>query len=151
MKRERETQPCPSFLDRHASPAGQGLTAEMRAIAVSWMGEVVQEFQLQQETLFLAVSIMDRFLSNSQVPGVLDFAAVGPYAASGVATSDASMCLSLHGGLNWPSRNRRACPRGCCSSSQWPASQQRPSRRRWVQERAWNGSCARTQEACHRP
>ncbi len=39
----------------------------MRAIAVSWLVEVVGEFRLQQETLFLAVSYLDRFLSSSQV------------------------------------------------------------------------------------
>lgn len=35
----------------------------MRAILVDWMVEVAQEYMLQNETLYLAVSFIDRFLS----------------------------------------------------------------------------------------
>jgi hypothetical protein len=50
----------------------------MRAIVVSWLSEVAAEFALQQETLFSAVSLLDRFLSATDaVPrGVLQLAAV---------------------------------------------------------------------------
>jgi hypothetical protein len=50
----------------------------MRAIVVSWLSEVASEFCLQQETLFSAVSLLDRFLSTTDaVPrGVLQLAAV---------------------------------------------------------------------------
>lgn len=64
MQRESETAPAIGFMERHS---GSGLTPEMRTIAVSWLVEVVGEFQLQQETLFLAVSYLDRFLSVAQV------------------------------------------------------------------------------------
>lgn len=56
---------------------GHSITADMRAVAVSWLVEVVTEFKLQQETLFLAVSYLDRFLSLSQVsPGELEAASM---------------------------------------------------------------------------
>ncbi|KAH7977995.1 hypothetical protein HPB49_004129 [Dermacentor silvarum] len=38
------------------------VTPEMRAILINWMMMVHQRFQLLQETLFLAVSLTDRFL-----------------------------------------------------------------------------------------
>ena len=36
-------------------------------IVVSWMVEVAEEFGLQQETLHASVSLLDRFLSRSDV------------------------------------------------------------------------------------
>lgn len=38
-----------------------------RMIVVSWMVEVAEEFGLQQETLHAAVTLLDRFLSTSNV------------------------------------------------------------------------------------
>jgi hypothetical protein len=68
LRRERETSPLPFYLERHAQlGSASAVDADMRAIAVSWLVEVVGEFRLQQETLFLAVSYLDRFLSSSQV------------------------------------------------------------------------------------
>ena len=66
MRREGEVRPSSSCLGRHTAP-GAGITADIRAIAVSWLVEVVAEFGLQQETLFLGVTYLDRFLSLSQV------------------------------------------------------------------------------------
>lgn len=43
------------------------VTPEMRAILVNWMMMVHQRFQLLQETLFLAVSLTDRFLQVQSV------------------------------------------------------------------------------------
>jgi hypothetical protein len=43
------------------------LTPQMRMIVTSWMSEVAAEFKLQQETLFLAVALLDRFLAASSV------------------------------------------------------------------------------------
>jgi hypothetical protein len=43
------------------------LTPQMRMIVTSWMSEVAAEFKLQQETLFLAVALLDRFLDASSV------------------------------------------------------------------------------------
>jgi hypothetical protein len=50
----------------------------MRLIVASWVVEVAEEFGLQQETLHLAVALLDRFLSATRgVPrGVLQLAAV---------------------------------------------------------------------------
>ena len=45
------------------------ITPTMRSILVDWLVEVADEFKLQQETLFLTVSYIDRFLSKMEVPG----------------------------------------------------------------------------------
>ena len=66
MRREAEIRPSALYLDRH-NALGAGITADIRAIAVSWLVEVVGEFGLQQETLFLGVTYLDRFLTLSQV------------------------------------------------------------------------------------
>ena len=43
------------------------VTGKMRAILVDWLVSVHQKFQLLQETLFLAVSILDRYLQVRDV------------------------------------------------------------------------------------
>jgi len=43
------------------------VTYSMRAILVDWLIEVAQEYKLQNETLYLAVSFIDRFLSLMSV------------------------------------------------------------------------------------
>lgn len=43
------------------------VTYSMRAILVDWLVEVSQEYKLQNETLYLAVSFIDRFLSLMSV------------------------------------------------------------------------------------
>lgn len=43
------------------------VTYSMRAILVDWLVEVAQEYKLQNETLYLAVSFIDRFLSLMSV------------------------------------------------------------------------------------
>ncbi|KAJ8770315.1 hypothetical protein K2173_014925 [Erythroxylum novogranatense] len=44
------------------------INEKMRAILVDWLIDVHQKFELSQETLFLTVNIIDRFLSQSTVP-----------------------------------------------------------------------------------
>lgn len=44
------------------------ITANMRELLISWMGEVSTEFQLMNETHFLAVALVDQFLSRKVVP-----------------------------------------------------------------------------------
>jgi hypothetical protein len=51
-------------MDRHAA---EPLTPELRKKQVSRLVEVVARKQLQQETLFLAATYLDRFLSITQV------------------------------------------------------------------------------------
>lgn len=43
------------------------ITANMRWILVDWLVEVAEEYTLQTETLYLAVSYIDRFLSHMSV------------------------------------------------------------------------------------
>uniref|UniRef100_A0A8C5LQ90 Cyclin A2 n=1 Tax=Leptobrachium leishanense TaxID=445787 RepID=A0A8C5LQ90_9ANUR len=43
------------------------ITANMRAILVDWLVEVGEEYKLQNETLYLAVNYIDRFLSSMSV------------------------------------------------------------------------------------
>jgi hypothetical protein len=58
MAREAEAAlPAPGYLSR----PGAGVTPFMRSVVTSWQSEVVAEFGLQQETLFLGVALADRF------------------------------------------------------------------------------------------
>jgi hypothetical protein len=43
------------------------ITPAMRAILVDWLVEVVEEYKLSQQTLFLAVSYVDRILAKMLV------------------------------------------------------------------------------------
>eukprot|EP01067_Filipodium_phascolosomae_P001156 Filipodium_phascolosomae@DN1802_c0_g1_i6.p1 len=43
------------------------VSARMRAILVDWIVEVHQRFKLRQETLFLTVNLLDRFLAKRNI------------------------------------------------------------------------------------
>ncbi|KAJ3427056.1 cyclin-a1-1 [Anaeramoeba flamelloides] len=43
------------------------ITTEMRTVLIRWLNEVCQEYQLQPETLHLAINYLDRFLSKVRV------------------------------------------------------------------------------------
>jgi cyclin A len=43
------------------------ITHSMRAILIDWLVEVCEEYKIHNETLFLAVSFIDRFLSHMSV------------------------------------------------------------------------------------
>ncbi|XP_073459471.1 G2/mitotic-specific cyclin-B1 [Aquarana catesbeiana] len=47
---------------------GQEITGNMRAILIDWLVQVHMRFKLLQETMFMAVSILDRFLQVNPVP-----------------------------------------------------------------------------------
>ena len=64
--REQELAPDTSYLDQ-PEPSNEHITPQMRMIVCSWLSEVACEFNMQQETLFLAVTLMDRFMSDTQV------------------------------------------------------------------------------------
>ena len=49
----------------HKQPS---ISARMRAILVDWLVEVHMKFKLHQETLYLAVNLVDRFLAKKEVP-----------------------------------------------------------------------------------
>ncbi|NWX96685.1 CCNB2 protein, partial [Nothoprocta ornata] len=52
----------PRYLD------GQVINGRMRAILVDWLVQVHSRFQLLQETLYMCVAVMDRFLQSHPVP-----------------------------------------------------------------------------------
>ncbi|XP_009270816.1 PREDICTED: G2/mitotic-specific cyclin-B1 [Aptenodytes forsteri] len=57
-----ENQPVrPKYL------AGQEINGNMRAILIDWLVQVQIKFRLQQETLYMAVAIIDRFLQDNAV------------------------------------------------------------------------------------
>ncbi|NXT61960.1 CCNB2 protein, partial [Chaetops frenatus] len=62
--RELELQQSvrPQYLD------GRTTNGRMRAILVDWLVQVHSRFQLLQETLYMCVAIMDRFLQSNPVP-----------------------------------------------------------------------------------
>lgn len=43
----------------------KGITSWMRALLVDWMVEVQESFELNHETLYLAVKLVDLFLTKS--------------------------------------------------------------------------------------
>lgn len=59
-------------------PSADAITPQMVMIVSSWLSEVAYEFSMQQETLFLAVALLGRFLEASTVRG-------GPVDAGAVA------------------------------------------------------------------
>jgi len=69
MSLEEDLQLPRGFLDPHnrVNVTNEPLTPGMRMIVVSWMVEVAEEFRLQQETLHLAIGLLDRFLSSEEV------------------------------------------------------------------------------------
>lgn len=62
---------CPStgYLEQQDAAADQPITPQMLMIVSSWLSEVSFEFSMQQETLFLAVGLLSRFLDSSSVSG----------------------------------------------------------------------------------
>ncbi|XP_034379115.1 G2/mitotic-specific cyclin-B1 [Arvicanthis niloticus] len=47
---------------------GREVTGNMRAILIDWLIQVQMKFKLLQETMYMTVSIIDRFMQNSCVP-----------------------------------------------------------------------------------
>ena len=43
------------------------ITEEMRCIVVDWLVDVHRKFRMRMETLFIAVSLMDRYLERNQI------------------------------------------------------------------------------------
>ena len=43
------------------------ITPGMRSVLIDWLVEVAEEYKFNNETLFLAVSFVDRFLSRMSV------------------------------------------------------------------------------------
>lgn len=64
---QRELQTLPSHNYLLKSTSKFYLRPSMRAILVDWLVEVHEKFQCHSETLFLAINLMDRFLSGNKV------------------------------------------------------------------------------------
>jgi hypothetical protein len=70
--KEHEMAIPPRYLD------GQGdITPKMRSILVDWLVQVHKRFRLQSETLYLTVSIMDRYLYASKKVSKNDMQLIG--------------------------------------------------------------------------
>lgn len=59
---EEKTRPKAGYMRKQPD-----ITTSMRAILVDWLVEVGEEYKLQNETLYLAVNYIDRFLSSMSV------------------------------------------------------------------------------------
>lgn len=59
---ESKHRPKPGYMRKQPD-----ITYSMRTVLVDWLVEVAEEYKLQAETLFLAVSYIDRFLSYMSV------------------------------------------------------------------------------------
>lgn len=59
---EKKHRPKPTYMKRQPD-----INASMRTILVDWLVEVAEEYKLDTETLYLAVSYIDRFLSQMSV------------------------------------------------------------------------------------
>ncbi|KAK9808180.1 hypothetical protein WJX73_005721 [Symbiochloris irregularis] len=60
---EKLRRPSTTYMESYQND----LTAQMRSILVDWMIEVAQEYELVSDTLFLAISYIDRFLTVKQI------------------------------------------------------------------------------------
>jgi len=59
---EQQTRPKPKYMTKQPD-----INMNMRAILVDWLVEVSEEYKLHDETLYLAVNYIDRFLSQMSV------------------------------------------------------------------------------------
>lgn len=67
-KTERGMPPVIDYVSQLAClPPGEYVDRHMRRIAVSWLVEVAGEFQLHTETVYLAVALLDRYLSTQAI------------------------------------------------------------------------------------
>ena len=72
ISREETYKPNQNYLEVQSN-----LTWLMRAILVDWMMEVCMEFSLKRESFYLALSLVDRFLSKSGVIPKVKFQLIG--------------------------------------------------------------------------
>lgn len=60
---EPKRRPMPNYLEK----VQKEVTANMRGVLVDWLVEVAEEYKLLPDTLYLAISYIDRFLSLNVV------------------------------------------------------------------------------------
>ncbi|CAL9081894.1 unnamed protein product [Musa textilis] len=63
MEVEAKRRPSPNYMDA----VQKRVTAGMRGVLVDWLVQVAEEYGLVSDTLYLAVSYIDRFLSFSAI------------------------------------------------------------------------------------
>jgi cyclin-A len=73
------------------------ISPAMRAILVDWLVEVTDEFKLQADTLYLAVSYIDRFLTTDAI--TWDRLQLLGVTALLVAAYGTKLCFLLYGSL----------------------------------------------------
>jgi cyclin B len=56
----------PDYLDG-SGPNGRSISRTMRTTVINWIVNVHKKFKLKQETLFLAINVVDRFLASCAV------------------------------------------------------------------------------------
>lgn len=59
---QKQHRPKPGYMKKQPD-----ITYSMRSILIEWLVEVAEEYRLENETLYLAVSYIDRFLSYMSV------------------------------------------------------------------------------------
>ncbi|XP_004252819.2 G2/mitotic-specific cyclin C13-1-like [Solanum lycopersicum] len=64
MEIEKKRRPLPDYLEN----VQKDVSANMRGVLVDWLVEVTDEYKLLSDTLYLAVSYIDRFLSVNVIP-----------------------------------------------------------------------------------
>lgn len=62
LRAQERFQPNPNYLEE----VQVGMTAQMRVVLLDWLFEVVREYRKEFATYFLAISLIDRFLSKQQ-------------------------------------------------------------------------------------
>merc|ERR1719186_75548 len=66
MRKIEKEQPVEAdYISKGGAQAKEMLHPKMRAVLVDWLVEVHQQFQLLQETLYLTVAVLDRYVSSS--------------------------------------------------------------------------------------
>lgn len=63
LERIPDLRPLPNYMDLQGD-----INSEKRTILTNWLIEVADEFNLQSETLFICINIIDRFLTKISVP-----------------------------------------------------------------------------------
>ncbi|KZV56201.1 hypothetical protein F511_13805 [Dorcoceras hygrometricum] len=61
MEMESKRRPLPDYIQK----IQKDITANMRGVLIDWLVEVVEEYKLLSDTLYLTVSYIDRFLSSN--------------------------------------------------------------------------------------
>ncbi|XP_075516903.1 putative cyclin-A3-1 [Primulina tabacum] len=63
MEMEPKRRPLPDYIEK----IQKDVTANMRGVLIDWLVEVVEEYKLLSDTLYLTVSYIDRFLSSNAI------------------------------------------------------------------------------------